>query len=384
MSDPLKIAIVIDIGWPLKRHQEAFAGIQEVVEKEGWEATILPLPESVISHRKDWPFDGVVGRISAELAALMAKAKTPTVSVWLSESTAITPGVFPDWEAAGRKAAEHLISRGLRRFAYLGWRGDRGTRRQLSAFRATLQGAGYDCDSQVVSFRFDKTQHHWEGFSGRIARWIENWKPPIGLCVADDLLGRYFVDICRQHGLEVPDDVALIGSHNEPLICDLRDPSLSSIDMAYREIGKSAAKMLGKLMRGEKLKETQQIVPPQGLVTRRSTDVFAVDDKAVAQALRFISEESRRPIRVDDVATHVGLSRRTLERRFRSTLARTVATEITRLRIERTKRQLLTSDSSIKALAYQNGFRDSSHLCTVFLRETGMSPAAWRDSRNAS
>ena len=57
-------------------------------------------------------------------------------------------------------------------------------------------------------------------------------------------------------------------------------------------------------------------IAPKGVIARRSTYVFAVDDEDVAAAMRFIRQHACEGIKVDDVLSVVPLSRTALERRF--------------------------------------------------------------------
>jgi LacI family transcriptional regulator len=119
-------------------------------------------------------------------------------------------------------------------------------------------------------------------------------------------------------------------------------------------------------------------IEPAELAARQSTDVFAASDPVVAQAMRFIAENGHTAIRVGDVANHVHVGRRTLERRFRSTLGRTVSGEIARLRIERVKRRLVEGNARLKKLAAELGFRDEKRLCEAFRRLEGTTPGEYR------
>lgn len=121
---------------------------------------------------------------------------------------------------------------------------------------------------------------------------------------------------------------------------------------------------------------------PVDIVVRQSTDVLAVDDALVSSALQFIAENSHRPIQVDDVAAFVLATRRSLERKFRAVLSRTITDEITRLRMERVKRLLLETDQSIKNLAVQSGFGNPIQMCKVFRRIEGITPSVFRKQRS--
>jgi len=92
--------------------------------------------------------------------------------------------VFPDWDASGAMAAEHLLARGFRQFGYLGFERDIDSRRQLNGFRHVIRQAGFNCST----FRFSRTSMSglaagWEGFLAGMEKWIDTWKPPMGVVV---------------------------------------------------------------------------------------------------------------------------------------------------------------------------------------------------------
>ena len=138
---------------------------------------------------------------------------------------------------------------------------------------------------------------------------------------------------------------------------------------------------LDAMMNGKDKMQTVEYSPPKGLIPRQSTDVLAAEDPVVANALRFISENGHKKIRVKDVASAVSIARRTLERKFRESLDRSIGEEIARLRIERAKRLLVETEDSFKSLAVDLGFRNADHFYKVFLRVEGITPSQYRTNR---
>jgi LacI family transcriptional regulator len=175
--------------------------------------------------------------------------------------------------------------------------------------------------------------------------------------------------------------VAIIGTHNEPELCNSPEPGLTSIDMGFGKVGYRAAALLDRLMSGGEAPEAPELIAPAELVPRRSTDVYASEDLLVARALRYISENSHHRIQVKDVAAAVATTRRTLERRFGEYAGRTIADEITRLRLERAKRRMVETDAPMKDVAIDAGFRNSDHFYKVFMRVEGIPPTLYREER---
>ena len=172
--------------------------------------------------------------------------------------------------------------------------------------------------------------------------------------------------------------MGIVGTHNESDICNAPEPSLTSIDLGFGQIGYRAAALLDQIMAGHPPPATPELVMPAELVSRQSTDAHAVDNPVVGRALRYITENGHHRIQVNHVATAVSTHRRTLERRFRESLGRSIAEEIARLRLERAKRRLVETDAAMKDVAEDTGFRSADHFYKVFARMEGIPPSEYR------
>ena len=379
-NKPRRVAICLDLDWGYKRHLEVYAGCQKYADEVGWHCMINPAADRMLRHAKaSPPFDGVIARATKSLAEAARHSEVPIVNVWLNSPVDDLPSVFPDWEASGVMAAEHLLARGFRQFGYLGFERDIDSRRQLHGFRKVIRQAGFNC----TTYRFSRTSVSgvalgWEKFLVGLDTWINSWKPPIGIFVCQDIFCRYLIDVCRSKGLHVSQDVGIVGTHNESDICYAPQPALSSIDLGFGQIGYRAAALLDQLMSGKPSPITPELVMPAELISRESTDAHAVDDPLVGRALRFMTENSHLRIGVNHVAAAVSTPRRSLERKFRESLGRSIAEEVARLRLERTKRRLVETDASLKDVAIDAGFRSADHFYKVFARVEGISPREYR------
>jgi LacI family transcriptional regulator len=378
-----RVAVMIDLQWPLKHHQDVFAGTQRYARERGnWECVIdLHAGESL--HPGSSEYDGVIARATSRLALRARRAAVPVVNVWLNSPARKLPAVFHDVQAAGRLAANHLMARGIRQFGHLGYHRDRSSVLGLNSFRAVVQGAGFPCDSELVPIDFGKDPATWRRFLHGLEQWVQSWRCPVGVFVAHDVLARYLATVCLRQGVRVPEDAALVGSANESVICLHPEPALSSVEFNFEEVGFRAGELLDRLMDGAEPPKEPILVPPVELVARQSTDVFAVSDPMVAQAMRFIADNCRQPLRVGHVTAHVHTGRRTLERRFQHAVGRTISSEIVRLRIEQVKRQLVESDAPLKNLATRLGFQNEKRLCEAFRRLEGITPGEYRSRRRA-
>ena len=378
-----RIAISLELDQGFKRHQESYAGCHQYADAAGWHCTIEPAIDRVLlESRGPIPFDGILARATPEIAKAARKKNVPLVNIWLNSPVQELPSVFPDFEGSGVLAAEHLLARGFRHLAYLGYRSDIDSRLQSEGMRKVTRRE--NCN--LTTHRFSRTSMEgpargWQPFVTGIRSWIESWQLPIGVLVCNDVFCRYLIDICRSKGLHVSQQVAIIGTYNESEICNAPPPSLTSIDMNCSQVGYRAAALLDRLMNGVKPPPDPIMVAPAELLPRQSTDLLAADDPAVTKALRFIADNTHDRIRVNDVVNAVNTNRRSLEKRFRQSLNRSIADEINRLRLERAKRQMVGTKDSLKDIAASTGFRNSDHFSKVFSRIEGISPSHFRSER---
>jgi LacI family transcriptional regulator len=384
MPRPRRIAVMLDLEWPHKRHANVFVGIQQYARKCDWETIIDEYVDDTLLTRRSGasPYNGVIARATKALAVRAARLKVPLVNVWASSPVyKQVPSVVPNFAAMGRLRAEHLLARGFRRFGALTAESDEGNRLELEAFVGTLQAAGCACIGARIPLSPHSTLHRWRRTEQTIADWMDGLKPPIGLYVGHDWNGRMVAQMCRRRGWRVPEDVAIIAGWNEEIICDHLQPTLTSVEVGYARIGFEAATLLDRLMRGGSPPAEPILLQPEGIVVRESTDFFAVDDPLIAAALQFIAAKSHSNIGPDDVATAVSTETRTLQRRFRKHLGRSVAREIRRVRIERAKRELTQSNRTLKEIARLVGFGETMRMYEVFCRELGVTPSQYRKQR---
>ena len=163
------------------------------------------------------------------------------------------PGVYPDFPAAGRQAAEHLLELGLRRFACVFYPANRTHQAMEQGFRSVIEAAG----RQYQANRADTDQPGATRRPGGAAR--RCWPTgadvgaPIGVFVAfNGCDARRVSQACVQQGLRIPDDVALVVADDDLPICLQPPPTLTGIDLDYERAGYEAARLLDQLMSGQR------------------------------------------------------------------------------------------------------------------------------------
>ena len=320
---------------------------------------------------KSWRGDGIIARIeNPKIARAVRSCGVPVVNVSATGLAAEFPAVISDSTAIAEAAATHFLERGFRNFGYCGDARFVWSKRHEEHFTAACDEAGVRCSV------FPTTGE--ESDRAKISRWIASLPKPVGIMACYDIGGQQVLDACRAIGLRVPEEVAVIGQHNDELLCEMCDPPLSSVIPNARRVGYEAARLLDEAMQGGKAKAEVLRVVPMGVATRASSDLVAVEDPGLRTAIRFIREHVAEGISVVDIAAAAGMSRSLLERRFRAVIGTSVWDHVLRLRMQQAQHLLTRSSLGMAEIAERTGFGTAEHFSASCRRLTGVPPVEWR------
>jgi len=319
--------------------------------------------------------DGIIMR--PVQAVIAQRKRPPSVIVATSKPVAGIPVIMADQGRVAALAAEHFSDLGLHHCAFAG-SGSPAAKLRLAGYRKAILETGGTLHEFSHDIRTELAPATWQETMREMQRWVRTLPKPVGIFASEDECARQVLMACQSSGVLVPEEAAILGVDNDDLICEITHPSLSSIDHGAFDIGYRAAGILHRMMDGEKITEDIMTVPPRALVVRQSTDMMAMQDTRVRDAVRFIREHTRESISVNDVATHVALGRRHLEVLFSKELKRTIHDEIVRQRINRAKQLLAETDRSMEWIAENSGYNYLSRLSAQFKAETGLTPMQYR------
>jgi len=117
-------------------------------------------------------------------------------------------------------------------------------------------------------------------------------------------------------------------------------------------------------------------------VTRgRAPQVDVSTAGLVARALAYIEQHCLRPLPLDEVARHVGVSPSHLTRSLARATGHSAGTWIIRGKLAEARRLLARSDAPVDDVAHRVGYADATHFIRMFRRHHGVTPAAWRRQR---
>lgn len=340
--------------------------------------------KQALPKMEQWGGTGIIARIeTAEFGQALLATGLPLVALDLSEPQLAQESpladlceIRSDSPGAARMAAEHLLERGFRHYAFVGVPGRVWSERREGAFCERIRQAGFE--PRVYAPPKRPRDREWGREQRHMADWIAALPQPVGVMACNDERGRQVLEACRAAAVEVPEAVAVIGVDNDALLCNLCDPPLSSVKLNTVRGGYLAAMLLDGLMDRRVVKPRRIVVEPLHVVTRRSTDVVALDDREVAAALRYIQERAGMPMSVNEVVRQIAVSRRSLEIRFRKAIGRSIHAEIQRAHLDRARRLLAETDLPMSEIAEASGYGSASYLGMVFHRRFGMTPARYR------
>ena len=330
-----------------------------------------------LSHRRRLDADGIIMVEQENPGKIIAMGLPTIASPYIEERIPGVPNIVGDTTRMGKMAAEHLLERGFRYFAYCGFEDMFGARSRGEYFQKRVAEAGFK--TYFYKQPKPRARRSWENEQVLMADWLKSLPRPVGLMACTDDRSQDVAEACKIAGLHIPEQVAIIGVDNDDMVCNLTNPQLSSIAVGWERAGYEAAELLDKLMTGkEKMKNQFIKVEPLYPVSRQSTDILAIEDTDIAKAVRFIRQHCKEPIRVDDVVAAVALSRRILEKRFRKILGRSVLCEIRRVRVEQIVRMLIGTNLPISQIASSLGYPGVDHIARYFRKEKAMTPLAYR------
>ncbi len=344
-----------------------------------------------------WPGEGVITRLGEE--ALPPEWRGPTRPVvFLRRVLAADPlpGVYTDDEAVMRLAVEHLVDRGFHDLAFCPVATD-GSAARCEAFlrHAARAGCGRNVFDAAGATRRQATAAFAAGSHARrsaaaaraaaieedrdlLGAWLESLPKPVGIVAAYDVRGVQLLEVCRERGLAVPEDVAVVGIDDDDVLCEIATPALTSVAHNLARIGFEACRLLDERMSGAGRGDDVIVVPPLGVSVRQSSDTLAIADIDIRRALRQIRTRACDALVPDDVAAATSVSRRALDKKFQKHLGRTIHDEIMRTRLAEARRLLVETDHKLLVVAVRSGFAHAAQLCNLFKAAHGMSPTQYR------
>ena len=283
-----------------------------------------------------------------------------------------------DW-AVGREAADTFSQTGFKSLACLG-NGTPYSDQRIEGFKKAITRKNIPFSVHIeTGFEDSRYSESFRRPSEEMKTWLKELPKPVGIFAVHDPLGRFLCGACTQVGLEIPSEVSVIGANNDPLVCGLTYPMLSSVSIPWDTLGEQVAIAMQKMITGGGTRAERPIlVQPSGVILRHSANHLAIEDPLLRRAMSFLSERLQTQISIAILCDELRIPRRTMERKFKEHFQCTPWEMLCQLRVKQAKQLLAETTHPISMIAELSGFNDAERMAVVFKRVTKNSPSYFR------
>ena len=332
--------------------------------------------EGVVRWAEEWGADAIIAQLTDVDLDILNRLDIPIIVQNYKERYHGLSNLTGDYYGTGVMAASFFIRKGYKAFAYYGFLDTVWMRERGEGFRDTVADHGYpvyvlDDDGQMSGGQ-------WNFDAERVSRWLLDLPKPVALFACDDYYALQITEVCKMYNIDIPGDIAVLGVDNDNLLCNISDPSLSSIELDVENGGYEVGKLLHQFIEKKITAPVDVIIKPVRIVARGSTERFAVSDKYIGQVLDYIDENYRNPLSVDDLIRIIPYSRRVLEKKFKGETGMSVYQYIQQQRIDKFASLLIATHLPLVEAAANAGFTDYKHISRIFVKMKGMTPLQYR------
>ncbi|MEM9021234.1 MAG: XylR family transcriptional regulator [Planctomycetota bacterium] len=387
-------------------------GVARFAREQGWHLVADMAYGGQIP--RGWEGDGIITSLTDrdELTDFVIGTGAHVVDLNMVRADIPLPRVVGNHEAIGKLAAMHLLERGFEQFAWYAVHENRTALDRRTGFLRELNDEGMDlshCTNLIWSHapvgikpsapntsagqttitakggEAPTAEHDWTHRRDWIIQALDPLPKPLAVFAYNDYQASHVINACLHAGIQIPEQVAVVGVDNDELVCECLPVPLSSVKHDLETRGYQGAALLAQRMKGPidaPIPDPVRI-DPSGVVTRKSSDILALPDPQVAKALRHIWNHFHEPLSISEVVAATQVSRRTLEKAFRQHLQRSILDEVQRVRLQRVKELLAHTDFSMRQIATQAGFASPQYLHQIFRKELGTTPGDYRKQHTA-
>lgn len=346
-------------------------------------------PEAALTQLLHWNPDGLFGFFDTEpLERLLQSLPEPRPMVNMCAIKPM-PGVAV---VVGRLAAmmelavNHLRQQGLRSLAYLAVEDWQQHPYWSNTFNRIARPANPALATHLELISLSVIEDPYAPVApvpARLAAWLRQLPKPVGVFCASLGGGGYLIRVCRELGLRVPEDVAVVGSDDEDLAI-ASSPTLTTVNPAAHAIGREAMQLLDQMMNGKPAPMEPVRLDALDLQVRESTGSKRPQICDIAAALDYIARHACHGVSVEQVMKETQrVSKGTFHKHFLATTGQTPGNAIRQRQVEEARRLLATTQISITTIAEQCGFCDIGNFSRGFRVVQGMSPRDYRKQAQA-
>ena len=373
---------VLFFQYPWRLWRERLAGVHRYAKEAGWQVRVVEYERhctSISAALKFWKPDGLIVEGGyTELAGFRQVdfKGYPVVfcDVRASRMRKGYSGMAHDPFETAALAAKTLLSFGFPYYAYVGNRQLRDwCDHRCETFAKAISAAGKSC----VAFKPDAAED-FDTFREKLKPWLAALPRPCGLLAANDTTADVVLHVLRRMRVKVPEEIAVVGIDNDPLICENTTPTLTSVAPDFESSGYLAAEMLDARMKDRSIGDEIRTFFAVQVIRRGSTRILKRRDEAIKKALEFIRERISDGISARDVIRRIGGSRRRAEYRFRELVGLSIGEEIKAVRLAAARKLLADPSLPIGLVTARCGYSSDASFRRLFKAAEGLTLSAYR------
>lgn len=329
----------------------------------------------VIELIKQWEADAVVAQWDFENAEAFKKLNIPIFIQNNRNSDKDFSNITGDYLGTGALAARFFVQRNYKNFAFYGNKGFIWSRERAKGFMQEVEkakGNYFSYESQSLE------GEQWSSGHKELYNWLVSLPKPVALFACDDSFAIQVSEICQLHGIKIPDEISLLGVDNDEIICDLSDPTISSVVLDAEKGGYETGRSIHQVIKSGANKPFEITINAVRFQLRKSTEQYNIKNEDVLDVVKYIRENFASKITIDQLTKLVPLSRRNLEVKFKLEVGMSIYQFILEQRIEYFSQLLLTTRRSLFDLSIECGFNDSANVYRIFKKMKGFTPMEYR------
>jgi LacI family transcriptional regulator len=227
---------------------DLIAGAQDAFWKKGKSLIIAgtTTPESpdersidlILEHRVGGIMFATTTNRAIELPAVLDGI--PIVLVHCFDPSGAHNSVIPDEERGGFSATNLLLERGRRRIGMINLEADLpAAQGRKAGYLAALAAAGVEPEPEWI---VEGGAESDGGYAAALA--LLSSQQLDGLFCANDRLAMGAYDAARELGIDIPNDLSVVGFDNQEIIAKYVRPALSTVALPFREMGRIGAEIV--------------------------------------------------------------------------------------------------------------------------------------------
>ena len=376
-AKPKKIAFITDT-YMSYLNNEFLSGISEYIRKR--RNYIVQLVDTLDTLFLDdyemlHGYDGLIVNLGHEdIFKKIIATGVPVVDTGCEFEYPSVVSVDVDLEKSGSLAAEWFLQRRFRNFAFCGRAGNSSSIIVRKGFVSTVEKAGFTCSCHdlylTVNPRKKKIVY------AKLQQWLASLPHRTAVFCKSDILANRVVLECLNIGRAIPDDIAVMGRHNDAAFCTSLPLPISSVDTNIRRQGYVAMRILDEILERPVSPKRRRIlrIRPLGVVERESTETWPVDPPYLAKALMLLDKSLNQRTSITSLAAAVGVPSTTLRAAFSKVLGTSIGKYELSLRMNAAQRLIKGGLLSLKEVASMTGFQTQSHFCHAYRAFYGHAP----------